>query len=151
METKIKRFNELNINELYEILKLRVDVFVVEQNCPYKEVDGLDQAAVHVWLEENGEILAYLRVVDRGIESEHVSIGRVVTSIRREGLGTTVLKKGIEAAKKFFKADNVYLAAQTYAVSFYEKQGFKVISDEFMIDGIPHVKMLREDNDSQQT
>ena len=149
METKIKRFNELNINELYEILKLRVDVFVVEQNCPYKEVDGLDQAAVHVWLEENGEILAYLRVMDRGIESEHVSIGRVVTSIRREGLGTTVLKKGIEAAKKFFKADNVYLEAQTYAVSFYEKLGFKVISDEFMIDGIPHVKMLREDDDSQ--
>ncbi|MBQ4505817.1 MAG: GNAT family N-acetyltransferase [Firmicutes bacterium] len=143
MTLNIKRYGELTRDELYAIVKLRIDVFVVEQSCPYPELDGLDQDAVHVWIEDGGEIQAYLRVMDRGAESEHVSIGRVVATKRRSGLGTRVLKEGIRAAKQYFGADSVYLEAQTYAREFYEKQGFEQISEPFMLDGIEHIKMLK--------
>ena len=85
MEVIVKKFSELSTYELYSILEVRVAIFVVEQECPYAEVDGLDREAVHVWLEEDGKILAYLRVMDRGIESEYVSIGRLLAAKRREG------------------------------------------------------------------
>ena len=142
MVVKIKRFSELSTDELYSILELRVAIFVVEQECPYAEVDGLDREAVHVWLEEDGKILAYLRVMDRGIESEYVSIGRLLAARRREGLGSWVLSEGIRVAKEYFAADRIYLEAQVYAKGLYERQGFRTISDEFLLDGIPHVKML---------
>ena len=137
-----KRFQELTTEELYGILKLRVDVFVVEQNCPYRELDDRDQDAVHVWLQDEDGILAYLRVMDRGIENESVSIGRVVAAKRRCGLGSRVLAEGIRAAKEVFLADSIYLEAQVYAKDLYEKQGFRQISEEFLLDGIPHVRML---------
>ena len=142
MTLHIKRFDELTAAELYGLLKLRVDVFVVEQRCPYPELDGLDRGALHLWLEDETGILAYLRVLDRGAESEYVSIGRVVARERRRGLGTRILRSGIRATRERFGADAVYLEAQTYAVGLYEKQGFRIISEEFLLDGIPHVKML---------
>ena len=142
MTLQIKRFDELTGEELYRILKLRVDVFVVEQACPYPELDGLDRGALHLWLEDEGEVLAYLRVLDRGAESDYVSIGRVVARERRKGLGTRILRAGIRAARERFGAEAIYLEAQTYAVGLYEKQGFRIISEEFLLDGIPHVKML---------
>ena len=144
MNEYVKRFDQLTLEELYRILKLRVDVFVVEQYCPYAELDGLDTAALHVWIEEGGEIRAYLRVMDRGAESEHVSIGRVIAAKRGCGLGSRVLQIGIRAAEEIYRADAIYLEAQTYARGLYEKQGFRQISDEFLLDGIPHIKMLRE-------
>ena len=137
-----KRFAELTTDELYRLLQLRVSVFVVEQNCPYMELDGLDRNAIHVWLEDEGEILAYLRVMDKGVESEYVSIGRLVAVKRRCGLGSRILAEGIRAAREFFRADNIYLEAQVYARGLYEKQGFRRISEEFLLDGIPHIKML---------
>ena len=144
MTLQIKRFCELTAAELYEILKLRVDVFVVEQACPYPELDGLDKKALHLWLEDEDGVHAYLRVMDRGAESQYVSIGRVVARERRRGLGTRILKEGIRAARERLGAEAVYLEAQTYAVGLYEKQGFRPISEEFLLDGIPHVKMLLE-------
>ena len=141
---RIKTFGELSAEELYRILKLRVDVFVVEQNCPYPELDGLDPAALHLWLEDADGIAAYLRVMDRGAESEYVSIGRVVAKDRRRGLGSEILRAGILAARERLGADKVYLEAQTYAETFYARQGFRRISGEFLLDGIPHVKMLLE-------
>lgn len=144
MELRIKRFHELTTEELYRILKLRVDVFVVEQNCPYAELDDLDQNAVHVWLEEDGTLAAYLRVMDRGVESEHVSLGRLIAAKRRIGLGTRILREGIKTAREVFGADAIYLEAQVYAKELYAKQGFRTISDVFLLDGIPHVKMLLE-------
>ena len=137
-----KRFHELTTEELYQILKLRAAVFVVEQNCPYQDPDDADQAAIHVWLENEEGIRAYLRVMDRGVESEYVSIGRVVAADRRCGLGSRILREGILAAKDFFRADQVYLEAQTYARGLYDRQGFRQISEEFLLDGIPHIKML---------
>lgn len=139
-----KRFEELSIDELYKLLQLRVSVFVVEQNCPYMELDGLDQEAIHVWLEDEEGVQAYLRVMDRGKESEYVSIGRVIAVKRRCGMGSQILAEGIKTAKDFFSADGIYLEAQTYARGLYEKQGFRQISEEFLLDGIPHIKMLTE-------
>ena len=142
MILKVKAFRELTAEELYEILKLRVDVFVVEQNCPYPELDGLDREALHLWLEDERGVHAYLRVMDKGAESPYVSIGRVVARERRSGLGTEILKAGIRAARETLGAETIYLEAQTYAAGLYEKQGFRRISEEFLLDGIPHVKML---------
>lgn len=141
-----KKFNELTLDELYEILKLRVDVFVVEQNCPYKEIDDLDKDSIHAWIEDEGEIIAYLRIMGKDIESEYVSIGRVIAKRRGCGLGKEILSIGIETAKEIYNADKIYLEAQTYAKGFYEKLGFKQISNEFIIDNIPHIKMFWNNN-----
>ena len=142
MTLHVKRFSELTTEELYTILQLRADVFVVEQKCAYRDTDGLDREALHVWLEEDGVMQAYLRIMDRGVESEQVSIGRVIAVKRRCGLGSRILAEGIRCAQEIFHAEEIYLEAQTYARGLYEKQGFRVISEEFLLDGIPHVKML---------
>lgn len=144
MELCAKRFTELTNNELYEILKLRVNTFVVEQNCPYPELDDKDQNALHVFLRDEESIQAYLRIMDRGVSSEYVSIGRVVAAKRRNGLGSKILKEGMRLAAEYFSAEKIYLEAQTYARGLYEKHGFRQISEEFLEDGIPHIKMLAE-------
>lgn len=146
MRLCVKKFDELTTDELYQILKLRLNVFVVEQCCPYPELDDCDQKAVHVWLEDEDGIEACLRILDRNIKSEWVTIGRVIAVKRRAGLGTRILQAGIRVAKECFEAESVYLEAQTYARAFYEKQGFRVISEEFLEDGIAHVKMLLDLN-----
>ena len=142
MELCVKRFNELSTEELYRILKLRVSVFVVEQNCPYPELDDRDQEAMHVWFEDEGGILAYLRILNRGSVSKYVTIGRVIAVKRRCGFGSRILSEGIRIAKEVFAAEKVYAEAQVYAKGMYEKLGFRQISEEFPEDGIPHVKML---------
>ena len=142
MTLHIKRFDKLTTDELYRILKLRVDVFVVEQNCAYSELDDRDRESLHVWLEDASGIAAYLRVLKPGLVYPCTAIGRVIAARRREGLGTEVLKAGIQAAKVHFGASEIYLEAQTYARPFYEKQGFRAISEPFDEDGIEHIKML---------
>ena len=144
MYLQIKRFHELTTDELYAILKLRVDVFVVEQRCPYGEIDGLDQNALHVWLQDEKWIEAYVRVLDKGVKSEHAAIGRVIAVKRRMGLGTKIVQAGLDAAREYYGADAVYIEAQTYARSLYENLGFRQISGEFLEDGIPHIQMLKE-------
>ena len=146
MELAVKRFEELTNNELYDILKLRVNTFVVEQHCPYPELDDKDQDALHVFLRDREGIQAYLRVMDKGVSSEQVSIGRVVAVTRRKGYGSRVLEEGMSVAAEYFQADKIYLEAQTYARGLYEKHGFRQISEVFLEDGIPHIKMLAELN-----
>ena len=144
MEFIIKRFEELTLYELYEILKVRVSVFVVEQECTYQEVDEKDKNAYHVFIKDNEVIKAYLRVLDKGISFDEVSIGRVLTTERGIGLGDKILEKGIEVAKEKMNADKIRIEAQCYAKGFYERFGFKQVSDEFLEDGIPHIEMLLE-------
>ena len=144
MEYVIKKFDALTAEELFEIYKLRVSVFVVEQNCAYQEVDDCDRAAVHVMLRDADGIAAYLRVLPSGSAFDDVSIGRVTAVRRREGLGTKIVSKGIEVAEKEFGAGTIVIEAQTYAKSLYEKLGFVQTSDEFLEDGIPHVRMERK-------
>lgn len=141
MEIFVKPFEELDINELYEILRLRVDVFVVEQNCPYPEIDGIDRDALHIFGKENGEIGAYARIY---MEDGEVHLGRVIAKKRRKGYGSLILKEAIEAAKNFYQAKQIHIEAQTYAKRLYEKAGFVQISQPFFLDGIEHVKMVLE-------
>lgn len=142
MELVIKRFNELTVEELYEILRVRTEVFVVEQKCPYQEVDGIDQSSYHVFFKENNKIIAYLRVFYRDEKNKTIQIGRVLTTKRRSGLGTKIMMVGITIAKEKMNGKSIYIEAQVYAIPFYEQFGFETCSDEFLEDGIPHVKMI---------
>ena len=141
METVIKHYNELSADELYEILKLRVNVFVVEQNCPYSELDDKDKNAYHVYMRDENGIFAYLRVLDKGVSYEDVSIGRVISTRRRQGIGTLILKEGIRVAIDKFCADRITISAQLYARGLYEGVGFVQTSDEYLEDDIPHARM----------
>ena len=144
MELVIKKFNELTIEELHEILKVRVAVFVVEQNCPYQEVGDKDKYSYHVYFRDENGIQAYLRVIEKNNDSDEVAIGRVIAIKRRCGLGTKILEEGIKVAKNYMKANKIVLEAQTYARELYEKLGFKQTSEEFLEDEIPHIKMMLE-------
>ena len=107
MDLLVKTFDELSTRELYDLLRLRVDVFVVEQHCPYPELDGRDEAALHVWLQDETGIQAYLRIMDRGVSSEYISVGRVIAAKRRMGLGTRILAEGIRLARERFSAEHL--------------------------------------------
>ena len=141
MELVVKPYDELTLDELYEILKLRVAVFVVEQNCPYMEIDGRDKGAIHAYYRDEDGIQAYLRVIDKDDDHPYPALGRVISIKRRCGLGSKLLKEGIRIAKEEFGAKQIFLEAHTYAKPFYEGVGFRQISEEFLEDGIPHVKM----------
>jgi len=146
MEIFIKRFDELNLGELYRILAARAEIFVVEQNCAYNDIDGMDAPAVHVWIEEEGEIAAYSRVLDKGaviagVKMDEVSIGRVITPKRGQGYGKKIMEIAREVAKKEFGAKKIEIKAQVQAIGFYEKCGYKVSGEEFLEDGILHRKM----------
>ena len=142
MQLHIKSFHELTVSELYEILRVRSAVFVVEQNCIYLDPDGIDERSLHVYLEENGKILAYLRMFKTDSECSTIQIGRVLTVIRGKGYGMEVLRKAMAAAEGLAGIKKLYLEAQCYAIGFYEKAGFRVVSEPFLEDGIPHVKMI---------
>ncbi len=144
MEKTVKKFDELTTAELYEILRVRAEVFVVEQNCAYQDLDDVDLDAYHVFLRENGKIVAYLRVVDKGKRLDEVSIGRVISLKRRQGVGSELMRFGLDVAKEKFGARVVKVGAQVYAKPFYESVGFAQISDEYMEDGIPHIYMSCE-------
>ena len=142
MRLTVKHFDELSLAELYEILRLRSAVFVVEQECAYQDIDNKDQVAVHAWLSDEDGIAAYLRVMDRGVYDEEVAIGRVISLRRRQGLASRLLREGIRIAREEFHADVISVEAQIYARSLYEKAGFRQASKEFLEDGIPHIRML---------
>lgn len=144
MEIVIKKYEELTLNELYEILKVRVNVFVVEQKCPYPELDDKDKKAYHAWLWENGTIKAYLRVLPAGVSYEEPSIGRVLTTERGKGYGEKIFAKGIEIAREKLNAHKLRIGAQLYAKGFYERFGFKQVSEKYLEDGIYHIEMLWE-------
>lgn len=141
MELIIKQFKQLTVEELHEIYKLRVAVFVVEQNCPYQDVDDADKVAYHLYLKDKDGIQAYVRVLPQGTLHDTASIGRVISIKRRCGLATQLLKAGIEVAKEKFGARELTVGAQKYAKGLYEKVGFVQSSEEYIEDGIVHIKM----------
>ena len=141
MKLFVKHFSELTAQELYEIYRLRVSVFVVEQKCCYQEVDDADENAYHVWLRDKDGIEAYARVLPRGATFPEVSIGRVIAVKRRCGLGKQIVAAGIGTAKEKLHADKITIEAQTYVKKLYEDFGFHQTSEEFLEDGIPHVQM----------
>ena len=142
MDFIIKHFDELSTTELYEILKTRAEIFVVEQDCPYQDLDDKDQAAIHIFsYNDKGRVSSCLRVFWKDEKEAVAQIGRVVTLEHGTGLGGRLLHEGVKLAIEQFKAKKIYLEAQEYAIGYYAKEGFEVVSDVFMEDGIPHVKM----------
>ena len=139
MELKVKTFSELTTGELYEILKSRAEIFVVEQNCVYQDLDDRDQSSLHIFFEEKGRVKAYLRAF--ALDDQTVQIGRVLTLHHGTGLGGGLLKEGIRQVWERYAADRIYIEAQCYATGFYEREGFRICTGEFMEDGIPHVGM----------
>lgn len=144
MKLICKHFNDLTAKELYEILRLRVDVFVVEQKCSYSEVDGKDLDACHLWFEDEDGIAGYLRLLAPGVSFKEASIGRVIAKKRRCGIGSKLTQAGIEKMKEIYGDTDIRIEAQVYAREFYEKAGFVKVSEEFLDDGIPHIEMLRK-------
>ncbi len=135
-----KFFDELNTRELYELLKARAEIFVVEQNCVYQDLDDKDYQSLHVFFEESGRVVAYLRAFIK--EENVVQVGRVLTIEHGKGLGGQLLKAGLEQVKEKFDPEKIYIEAQCYATGYYEREGFRICSEEFLEDGIPHVEMV---------
>jgi len=136
-----KAFQELTTDELYELLRIRSEVFVVEQDCVYQDLDGDDQASIHLWLTEGGKVVALCRVCPAGTHMAEVSIGRVITTERRKGYGRRMMLEGIAAARECFGAKRIDIEAQEYARGFYKQVGFRQSSEPFILDGIPHIRM----------
>jgi ElaA protein len=140
-------FDQLTTKQLYAILAARSEVFIVEQNCIYQDIDNIDLVCHHViaWTEQ-GELAAYLRIVPPGQIFTEASIGRVITSkfARGTGIGKQLLVRGIEETQKIYPQDGLKIAAQQYLEKFYEGFGFKTVSDMYLEDGIPHVEMILE-------
>ena len=142
-----KIFKELTTNELYELLRVRSEVFVVEQNCVYQDLDGDDQPSVHLWLTVEDKVVALARVCPAGTHLKEISIGRVITTERGKGYGKQIMLHAIDAAVEYFGATIIDIEAQEYAKGFYERVGFRQSSDTFILDGIPHIKMTWEKKD----
>lgn len=145
MNWKLIKFEEFNVNRLYEVLKLRVDVFVVEQSCPYPEIDGSDQEALHLMCIEDNKVIAYSRIFPPGAMYDVCAIGRVIVKpkARGTGLAKQLMEKAIEAAENEWQVETIKICAQSHLQNFYESVGFITVSDEFDEDGIPHVYMIR--------
>lgn len=145
---KIKEFPELSTSELYEILKVRQEVFVVEQTCHYLDADGHDEAAVHIWCETEGKISAYCRIFAPGLKYEEASIGRVLThpDFRGKNLGRSLLRIALDAIETRFGAAGIRISAQDYLLKFYSEFGFVDTGHKYLEDDIPHTEMYKRGN-----
>jgi len=144
LKISINKYQDLSSDKLYEILKLRSEVFVVEQNCAYQDLDNKDQKALHLIAEKKNKIIAYTRIFKKGDFFKNSSIGRVLVKKehRRKDLGKTIMIKSIEKIKEDKNENKIELSAQKYLLKFYLELGFKKIGKEYLEDGIPHVKMI---------
>ena len=143
---KIKTFHQLTTQELYEILKIRQEVFIVEQTCYYLDADGADEKAVHIWAENEGKILAYCRIFNSGLKYDECSIGRVLTdpNYRKLQLGKTLMGIAINTIESRFSSRKIRISAQDYLLNFYKEFGFRDVGLHYLEDDIPHTEMLRE-------
>jgi ElaA protein len=141
----LKKFEDLTPHELYRILRLRSEVFVVEQNCVFQDMDNKDQPAYHLMGWENDILIAYTRLIPANLSYEQPSIGRVVTSpsARGGGIGRALMEKSIEEMIRLYGKTPIKLGAQLYLKKFYESLGFIQSSDIYDEDGIDHIEMIR--------
>ncbi|WP_439181489.1 GNAT family N-acetyltransferase [Carboxylicivirga taeanensis] len=143
MTFKITPFNNLQLKELYNILQLRAEIFVVEQNCVYNDIDGLDQAAYHLMALDKDNVVGYVRILPPGTRFQEASIGRLVVDkdFRFKGLARQLMNKAAEWLYTQWEAPCIQISAQKYLKGFYLSLGYQIISDEYLEDGIPHLKM----------
>ncbi|WP_248724556.1 GNAT family N-acetyltransferase [Seonamhaeicola sp. ML3] len=146
LEIKLKSFKALNIQELYDILQLRTEVFVVEQDCVYQDMDGKDQKALHVLGFKKGVLVAYTRIFKPGDYFEDASIGRVVVgkNERSFNYGQLIMQASINALEENFNQKRIRISSQVYIQEFYKKLGFKPVGEEYLEDNIPHIAMIKE-------
>ena len=144
MNWKIKRFEELSGYEVYKISALRNEIFIVEQDCVYLDCDNKDFKSYHLFCEDNGELIAYLRIIDKGISYDNMSIGRVSVKkgYRGKGIAREMLVKAIDFIENNLNEKAIKIQAQSYLLDFYSSLGFKSISDEYLEDNIPHIDMI---------
>jgi ElaA protein len=143
-------FNELSLQELYDIMVLRQVVFVIEQDCPYLDADGKDQQAAHVLgYDDDGDLVAYTRLLPAGISyADSISIGRVVSSekVRGQGVGQELMRVSIREIYRLFGNKKLTISAQCYLTKFYESFGFQAVGETYLEDNIPHIKMVIKEN-----
>ena len=146
MKWTVKIFSQLSTKELYEILQLRAKVFVVEQNCPYQDIDNKDLDSYHVMGYKNQKLITYTRIVNPSISYPEISIGRVVVCPENRGLklGVEVMKKSISYIETTLAKQPIRLSAQAHLKRFYSGLGFQHTGKEYLEDGIPHIEMLRD-------
>ena len=144
MKVEVKKFSELSIGELYELLKLRTEIFVVEQECIYQDMDGKDNKATHILGKQEDKIVAYTRIFGPGDYYDQPCIGRVVVDKERRGeeKGKEIMEASIKYVKENYINKKIILSAQKYLEKFYKDLGFFVEGDEYLEDGIPHQKMI---------
>lgn len=142
----VKSFEKLNTAELYAILQLRSEIFVVEQDCVYQDIDGKDQKALHIIGSKEEKIVAYTRIFKSSHHLEKASIGRVVVAKgeRTHGYGRIIMKASINAIEENFKENTIVISAQTYLKQLYNSLGFIEVGEEYLEDGIPHIKMEKK-------
>lgn len=145
MQVKIVTFEELSLQELYQLLQLRSEVFVVEQDCVYQDIDGKDEKALHVLGLKAGDLVAYTRIFPPKFYFEEAAIGRVVVreQHRKHSYGHEILKASIKAVEERFQTSKIKLSAQTYLTKFYESHGFEQVGEGYLEDGIPHIAMIK--------
>ena len=145
LDIKVKTFQELSTQELYDVLQLRSEVFVVEQDCVYQDIDGKDQKALHVIGYKGNKVVAYARVFEPGYYFNEASIGRVVVkdSERDLNYGHDIMKASVAAVQRYYKVNTIKISAQTYLRRFYNNLEFYEVGEEYLEDGIPHIAMLR--------
>ena len=144
MEVSIKHYTELSKDEFHEIIALRIAVFVVEQDCPYQDLDGLDKDAYHLMVINEGQMIGTVRILKEGIIYKEVAIGRVAShpDHRDKKLGYLMMQASMEFIKEHLNSGDVRISAQTHLCKFYEKFNFKNTGKEYLEDGIPHSEML---------
>ena len=145
LNIEIKTFNELSTQELYAILQLRSEVFVVEQDCVYQDIDGKDQKALHILGYKDEKLVAYTRIFKAGYYFEETSIGRVLVHFneRKFKYGYTIMEASIAAIKTHYNETLIRISAQSYLRKFYNNLGFKEVGEEYLEDGIPHINMIK--------
>lgn len=144
MNWSIKKFKELNGEEVYKILELRNEVFIVEQECAYLDCDSKDKNSYHLFTEKNGEIIAYLRILEKGVSYDETSIGRVAVhkNYRGKGISRKMMIKAIDFIEHNLNENEIKIQAQSYLINFYDSLGFDKISNVYLEDNIPHIDML---------
>ncbi len=149
----IRAWPELDSETLYSVLAARAAVFVVEQNCPYQDLDGLDPAGIHIIASaDDGAVLAYGRLLPAGVRFREPSIGRVLTTSRGrgKGLGKVLMQRCLEQARQRFRDQPIRISAQQYLERFYQDLGFVTVSDPYDEDGIPHIEMLAVESEQRK-
>lgn len=141
---QLREFNQLTLDELYELLRLRQEIFVVEQECYYQDLDGLDQRSVHMLVLDGDALVGYQRIFAPGVEADESVIGRIIVaaSARGQGFGFELVRRGIDHCRTTYPEAGIRISAQAHLQDFYSRNGFYTVSQPKDVDGIPHVDML---------